>query len=72
MSLRETVERRLVNDYVREHGMPAIGRARAGDIARNLTGNLDWFPVAEFGSTDYYELYADFVEELEYASGVLA
>lgn len=72
MSLRETVERRLVNDYVRERGMPVIGRTRAAEIAANMSSGLDWFPVGEFGSSDYYDMYSDFVREVESASGVLA
>ena len=72
MSLRETVKRRLVNDYINEVGIPCIGRTGLSDAAEYLTESLDWFPVGEFGSTDYYELYADFVDEVELREGVLA
>lgn len=72
MTLRDTVERRLINDYIREHGVPAIGQSGVAELAAKMAEMSSSIAPEQFGSTNYYDIYVELVGAVEYEQGACA
>jgi hypothetical protein len=64
MCLRDRVIQQLIQTYKNEYGIPVGGVSALNEVAKRTTSHLNWYRAEEFGSSDFYDLYSDLLNEL--------